>query len=86
MPKAAQAYRFTVEGSGEFPFDMLRYDRCWPKDESHDVVNMTSYSRDRFSLRKRQVELIGLNDPTSARWASFGWKIVQFDRISLNVR
>ncbi len=24
---------FTVEGSGMFPYDMLRYDQCWPSSE-----------------------------------------------------
>ena len=29
----ARHYRFEVRGSGEFPWDMLRYDRVYPTTE-----------------------------------------------------
>lgn len=68
---------FTVEGSHEFPFDMLRYDRCWPKTEANDSINLAhpmSYTR---RTATRQVTLVSINGlPTVARWESFGWKVV----------
>ena len=33
MPRS---YTFTVEGTGMFPVDMLRYDNCWPRTEQDD--------------------------------------------------
>ena len=65
--------KFVVEGSGEFPFDMLRYDACYPLNE-----------RDSYKLRsssdvqcRRRVVLKSLNHPTtSGRWESYGWRVV----------
>ena len=66
-------YVFTVEGAGEFPFDMLRYDTCWPEHE-YETVRLSSPRRDdRFA--RRSVGLIGLREPTTARWQSFGWHV-----------
>ena len=60
---------FRVTGEGDFPWDMLRYDQCWPCT-SVDVQNLQ---------RKGQREVV-LSDhhplqwePTYERWASFGW-------------
>ncbi len=66
---------FTVEGVGEFPLDMLRYDRCWPK---------TGFDVDRMALDHsvtRAVELVTHRRPqqevaTIDRWHSFGWTVV----------
>lgn len=64
--------RFVVEGSGEFPFDMLRYDSCWPAT-AEDAAKLQSFYRD-----KRRVELRsdGYMTPTPERWASFNWRVV----------
>jgi hypothetical protein len=64
---------FTVEGSGDFPFDMLRYDCCWPKDEGQD-----SYGIPRASIEPRRITLLSHSEhaPTSGRWESFGWRVV----------
>ena len=32
-------YEYIVTGRGEFPWDMLRYDRCWPMSSS-DVAKL----------------------------------------------
>lgn len=74
MPKPPKLYEFTVEGDFVFPFDMLRYDRCWPKTEATDVPNIGIHNT-RVTLPKRQVTLVGLNPPTYKRWESFGWPV-----------
>lgn len=62
---------FTVVGRGEFPYDMLRYDQCWPESESQTHFMMASRSG------SRHVTLTGLREPTDGRWLSFGWRIVE---------
>jgi len=69
-------YEFTVEGKGEFPFDMLRRDQCWPRRESHDVTALAPHHRSSVLRETRQVQLVGLCEPTEGRWASFGWRVV----------
>jgi hypothetical protein len=68
-------FTFTVEGAGEFPMDMLRYDRCFPRNEKD-----ANAAQDRERGR-RQVELTRPHceaywTPTEGRWQSFGWKVV----------
>ena len=31
-------YSFTVQGSGEFPIDMLRHDSCWPAQPADSAL------------------------------------------------
>jgi hypothetical protein len=72
---AQNAIEFTVEGSGTFPFDMLRYDICWPASEPD------SYRLDNGRMtNKRHVKLKGLKPPTFARWTSFGWTVLEMTR------
>ena len=69
-------HRFTVEGSGHFPHDMLRYDGCWPST-SEDVVAM-DFEED--GMRRRvTLTTIGHKDrvATVERWRSFGWAVVK---------
>lgn len=61
---------FIVEGSGEFPYDMLRYDLCWPDSETQ--THYLTASR----MGVRQVKLTGLREPTEGRWASFRWRVL----------
>ena len=70
---------FTVEGSGEFPIDMLRRDECFPNGEqdSYRIQEM----RDR-----RTIYLIRTTDnrfwtPTGGRWESFGWKVTGMEEV-----
>jgi len=63
-------YEYTVEGFGHFPFDMLRYDCAYPKNQS-DVMHMIR--RDINAVR--QVTLRSFKLPTEGRWNSFGWKV-----------
>lgn len=62
---------FVVSGNGHFPIDMLRYDNACPSSETDSGIIERSGAR-RVALRSRRV-----NDglPTTARWASFGWKV-----------
>ena len=64
-------HRYTVEGFGLFPHDLLRLQRCWPAtvEASADVCS-TRYVR-------RQVELRGLDRPDLALWHRADWPLVQ---------
>ena len=68
---------FTVEGNGQFPYDMLRYDACWPTS-ARDADNM--HGNDGDYGRLRRISLTSARDPwmapTSGRWKSFGWRVV----------
>lgn len=64
------AITFDVEGRGDFPLDMLRYDLCWPATE--DDSRLVAHA---VRTADRPVRLRGLKLPTVARWASFGWKV-----------
>lgn len=64
--------KFTVEGSGPFPLDMLRYDCAFPNSE------MDSNAAERMDGGLRTVDLImrsSRDKPTFGRWASFGWTV-----------
>jgi hypothetical protein len=72
---------FRVRGRGEFPIDMLRYDRCWPKSEMDSNLIQAVVHPSMW----REVELMCINmtnAPTAGRWKSFGWEIceVKVDR------
>jgi hypothetical protein len=84
MAKTPTPTEFTVRGTGLFPFDMLRYDSCWPKSqEDTAAIEATTRRRTRGSIENPgPAELtvvtlltIGTNAPTEARWDSFGWKV-----------
>lgn len=62
---------FMVEGKGKFPFDMLRYDQCFPCDgwSAHNI------SVDTPDLRTVKLICISSTGITAARWASFGWYV-----------
>jgi hypothetical protein len=72
-PKAQKLYDFEVSGRYSFPFDMLRYDRCWPRTES-DSAKLEATTRRSISV-PGVIKMRGLTDPTVGRWESFGWKV-----------
>lgn len=77
---AQNAIGYNVEGKGAFPLDMLRYDLCWPATAGG--AQQISRSIDGLStdLRlERTIMIKGLKPPTVARWASFGWKVLEHD-------
>jgi hypothetical protein len=80
---------FTVQGKAStFPFDMLRYDGCYPTDS--DAVEALTYTRADAMVRDengkmkfpvvsaRMARYVDRKDipPTFARWASFGWTVL----------
>ena len=66
---------FTVTGSGDFPFDMLRYDACWPVD-TESAQGLTYGPSLEDLQRHRTVTLCsyGPGVPTVRRWASYDWR------------
>jgi len=70
-------HSFVVEGRGEFPVDMLRYDQCYPADESQ--------ARQLLRLREQPTEMVTVMlihrsdtkywKPTEGRWQSFLWRV-----------
>jgi hypothetical protein len=73
MPKIRETI-FTVEGRGPFPFDMLRYDQCWPVSEGHDSPKLGGdYGAE---LRRVVLKTNANMAPTPARWDSFCWTVV----------
>jgi hypothetical protein len=76
MAKPPELHNFTVEGGSHFPYDMLRYNQCWPaSQEDAATIERASRPRERgpFSVT---LSTHSPNAPTEARWESFGWKVV----------
>ena len=94
MPKKRTSIKvypitFAVEGKGEFPFDMLRYDVCFPATQNDvSMLNKQYEYPDREGPNQgdckrqinRTVRLTRLsgntNGPTVDRWKSFGWTVI----------
>lgn len=76
--------RFTVRGRGEFPIDMLRYDRCWPRT-GEDVLRIEPSYTSRGDLSTREVTLYKYTQlkrgsvAEAGRWRSFGWEVITED-------
>jgi hypothetical protein len=66
---AQQKQRYKVNGFGEFPIDMLRYDEVYPASERDSDTIMNSRSQ-------RTVEVAG-RSCTPARWESFLWRVIK---------
>lgn len=70
---------FTVAGCGRFPWDMLRYDRCFP-ETTEDAVELELDSLEDCTAI-REITLVrfhstkGDGEPTAARWRSFNWAV-----------
>ena len=67
--RAVASVFYVVEGSGEFLYDMLRYDGSFPAFERHSLA-----------LRETQLRATVLEQPSGKlperqRWASFGWRV-----------
>ena len=73
--------RFPVSGSGPFPYDMLRYDLCYP-DGSDDASQLAPHN-----VEQRQITLVrsaGTSLPAIDRWASFGWVVTNIEQLPSN--
>ena len=72
-PHTKRPRYFIVRGSGEFPVDMLRYDKAWaltgvgePGAFRHPARDVVCASGDGHILV-----------PSEGRWESFGWQVVE---------
>jgi len=73
-------HTFTVEGTGNFPLDMLRYDSCYPSGTT-DVWRIEENGDTTTRRWWRRIELAHTDGrkrwgPTTARWESFGWRVL----------
>lgn len=74
IKKSIYEWFLVVEGSGAFPFDMLRYDSAFPyKEGDSTMLDSGRAERRRVVLVRRG---INMNPATMARWESFGWAVV----------
>ena len=65
-----------VQGSGQFPWDMLRYDSAWPADqESSAAFEQIARNRGHVpdDMKPLEIKLRCAGKPTPARWSSFLW-------------
>ena len=71
----------TIKGSGEFPVDMLRYDRATPLTglDSQTIEESNVYSKDIWTVR-----ITSSRPATHLRYASFGCKVVSETRYMTN--
>lgn len=65
-------YTYWVTGTGDFPYDMLRYDGAWPVSSDDSYKLGWSYAD---SGHRRSVMLRSNKEPTIARWSSFTWSV-----------
>ncbi len=64
-----------------FPFDMLRYDECFP-DSSEDALSMSfTEPGHAVTLRKRHANPNPEQAWTFDRWRSFGWKPLEKNNV-----
>jgi hypothetical protein len=66
---------FIVEGAGSFPLDMLRYDSCFPAEESQSSKIEDHRRERRAILLCRRGVNPELQAHALARWHSFGWSV-----------
>jgi len=68
---------FVVEGTGDFPIDMLRYDTCSPETEADSAFVTSSFvtPNEKRTIRLKRLIANKQLKPTEGRWKSFGWKV-----------
>lgn len=64
-----------VEGSGDFPIDMLRYDSCYPASEVDSAMMMHGEGLRQITLMCHRER--GLKIATRDRWLSFTWRVIE---------
>lgn len=75
MAKKKERKYYVVEGSGMFPYDMLRYDHSWPHSETYDSHKLA----EDYGSGMRRVMLASDQQgtcPNLDRWKSFTWKVI----------
>lgn len=66
-------FEYWVTGTGQFPWDMLRYDQAWPAT-SEDAVKLTDGPTS-WNAGRRSIKLKSFSQPTIDRWSSFIWSV-----------
>jgi len=70
-------HRFAVTGTWPIPFDMLRYDACYPATEGRDASALERLSLPGGHRAAATVTFEHVGEkgwaPTVDRWASFMW-------------
>lgn len=66
-------YEFYATGHGMFPFDMLRYDSCWPASGEDAAKIEWGHTTDHRG--QRSIKMRSYREPTVERWSSFGWAV-----------
>ena len=86
--RTMKIYRYYVRPKkGEavaFPFDMMRYDRCWPATTKAASLlqNIIEIMASCDLITNVQIELKS-NDPfTAGRWESYGWTPVLLEIVN----
>lgn len=79
--------RFTVKPTtkhpGCFPIDMLRFDSCWPADESDSNYIIAAYEGREVP---HPIKLVHWSTaqawtPHEKRWKSFDWVVVDVEQV-----
>ena len=80
MARKHTIWRAKVSGIGEFPIDMLRYDRAHPEYENDSGTVVATFSG-RHS--RETVTIVGgmSGGPTKDRWSSFLWGVEEWEWI-----
>lgn len=69
----------TIHFHGSFPLDMLRFDSCWPKQETDAAIIESSFRRGADNMSVRVLCRKEHKSPelawTDGRWESFGAKV-----------
>lgn len=65
-----------VRGSGDFPYDMLRYDNCVPMS-SEDAVKIGPHGPPGLYTVQLQRFSSDAGKATADRWKSFGWEVYE---------
>lgn len=70
-----RTWTYFVSGTGTFPIDMLRHDRCTPAHENDSAQIERSFDRGSGRLVTHVMVKSTVKAPTTARWKSFGWEV-----------
>jgi hypothetical protein len=68
-------YTYTVGGTPSFPFDMLRYDQCWPASQEDAARIDRAGPQPGRKAAAFSITLHSHKLPTEGRWRSFGWSL-----------
>lgn len=73
VEKPKVMYEYYVTGRGQFAWDMLRYDACWPADSAAAAMLADSITDGGRGMRS--IKMRSYRPPTIERWTSFLWSV-----------